>query len=114
ELVHGDAELRQPNQIGKGSRNLVHQTDRTLLVGLQVVDELDLRLEARLLVLVALDLVDDRTQACDLLVRPRDFLVQIPAPVRQGERHDADVEKSQGRSAEQNQEIGRASCRERV
>ena len=80
-------QLGQPDEVRKRLGHLVHQAHGALLVGLEVVDERDLLLEALLLVLVALDLVDDRLQAGDLFPGLADLLVEVAAAGGQDERH---------------------------
>src|SRR5262249_28336342 len=92
----------QPDQVWQGLGDLVHQPDRSLLVRLEVVDQRDLLFEALLLVLVALDLFDDRLQAIRFETRARDLLLEsvfrldaheAPDPAGQQAKRDAPEEE---------------------
>src|SRR5215471_12484649 len=102
DLVSLDSEIREPHQIRKGLRNFVHQTDRPLLVGLEVVNQRNLFLEVLFLLLVTLHLIDDRAQSVRLEARSRDLLAeglllldadQGPAPGAQQAHHQSSEEQ---------------------
>src|SRR5687767_905009 len=105
DLIARDRQLGEPHEIGKGPGDLVHQADGAPLIRLEVVDQLDLGFETRLLELVTLHLVDDRPQPRDLFLRLRDLFVEMAAPRGQDEGHHADVENPERGTAEQDQVV---------
>ncbi len=76
-VVGRHAHAVEPEQLGQGLGDLVHDPHRPALVGLELVDDADLALELGLLGLVVLDLLDDLRELVDLRLRGRDLLVLL-------------------------------------
>ena len=77
ELAARLIEAREPDEVGQRLRELVQQVHRSLLLGLEPVDEVDLALEGRPLLLQLVHLLLDRLQLSLALLGGHDLAVQL-------------------------------------